>query len=148
MGISLRNKTKTLTSYALIALMALSIALGVLASSMGAVKAQGQIIPSSNNLNPYKIIELDIRLPGVDVDRVPIRVLDAETGAVLSVYVWVKLTFQGTPSTQFYAKKLATGRYVAYLAGDQVTTAPQNPKVVLNETVSGTTYSYLSLIHI
>jgi len=91
------------------------------------VKAQaGTIIPSSSNLNPYKIVELDIRLPGVDVDRVPVRVLD-ETGTVI---------------TSLYAKKLATGRYIAYLGGENAGT-PQNPKIdKLSETIDGTTYSY------
>jgi len=91
------------------------------------VKAEaGTIILSSSNLNPYKIVELDIRLPGVDVDRVPVRVLD-ETGTVIA---------------SFHAKKLATGRYIAYLGGENAGT-PQNPKIdKLSETVDGTPYSY------
>ncbi|MEM4474586.1 MAG: hypothetical protein QXY75_06380, partial [Candidatus Bathyarchaeia archaeon] len=80
----------------------------------GAAKAQGTIVLSSPNLNPYKAIELDIRLPGVDVNEVTLR-----------LYV------DGAPIANFKAGKLATGRYIAYLVGPcaDPTTIPANPKV-------------------
>ncbi|MEM0154173.1 MAG: hypothetical protein QXP12_08640, partial [Ignisphaera sp.] len=79
----------------------------------GAAKAQGTIVLSSPNLNPYKAIELDIRLPGVDVNEV-----------TLWLYV------DGAPIANFKAGKLATGRYIAYLIGHYAPN-PANPKVDL-----------------
>ncbi|MEM2441929.1 MAG: hypothetical protein QXX99_06125 [Candidatus Bathyarchaeia archaeon] len=83
----------------------------------GTAKAQGTIVLSSPNLNPYKALELDIRLPGVDVSSVTLRLY--KDGAFIA---------------DFPAGKLATGRYIAYLIGHYALD-PANPKVSL-------TYSY------
>jgi len=114
---------KTVSTIVLSTLIILSILPATLFIPIA--KAQGQIILSSPNLNPYKIIELDIRLPGVDVNTVPLRLYDAAGNKILD----------------FEAHKLATGRYIAYLGGHYAPPWPENPKI---SPVTGT-FSYATL---
>ncbi|MEM1679102.1 MAG: hypothetical protein QXD20_07760 [Ignisphaera sp.] len=74
--------------------------------------AQGSITPSSANLNPEKVIALDIR---GDLGNQPsLRVLRPDGTPV-------ELEWRnGTTDTVFYAYRIATGRYVAYLGGEDV----------------------------
>jgi hypothetical protein len=135
------NPRKTLTLVLAIALVAASLG-ALLAVPARVAQAQGTITLSSSNLNPYKIVELTINLPGVDVDRVRIRVLD-KYGIPVTLSAWNGSQLSDS-ATEFYAKKLGPGTYIAYLAGHEVdsTKYPRYPKVVLNETTSSTTYSY------
>jgi len=127
----------------LLSLVILSIVTPLLLTPL--VKAEaGTIIPSSSNLNPYKIIELDIRLPGVDVDNVTIRILYNDQPVNLSLWKVSGGFDTSTNATKFYAKKLATGRYIAYIAGDAVTEAPANPKIVSLADSSGNYYAKLA----
>ena len=117
-----------LHALALLAIIVLSIVPTALVIGIPTAKAQSYSIkPSSENLNPFKTVELVIDLPGVDVDRVRLRVLDEE-GNILA---------------DFYAKKIATGRYIAYLGGP-FAAEPQFPKVDLSENVSSTIYNYFA----
>jgi len=114
---SLRNKSLKVNSrktlaIALTVVLAMATLGALLAPLMGVARAQGQVILSSSNLNPYKVIELDIRLPGVEVDDVTLRLYDAA----------------GNMITDFKAYKLATGRYIAYLGGHNAPD-PANPKI-------------------
>ncbi|MEM4436625.1 MAG: hypothetical protein QXO22_06715 [Thermosphaera sp.] len=106
---------RVLSALAVIAMLTSIVAL---AQPINVARAQGTIALSSPNLNPYKAIELDIRLPGVDVGEVTLR-----------------LYKDGAPISDFKAGKLATGRYIAYLIGHYASN-PANPKVDL------TKYSY------
>ncbi|MEM4465219.1 MAG: hypothetical protein QXJ95_06665 [Ignisphaera sp.] len=74
--------------------------------------AQGSITPSSANLNPAKVIALDIR--GDLGDQPSLRVLQPD-GTPVNL-----LRRDGTTATVFYAYRIATGRYVAYLGGENV----------------------------
>jgi len=107
-------------SRSLLSILAAAVILASVVAPMlligGVARAQGTIVLSSPNLNPYKAIELDIRLPGVDVEEVTLRLY----GAVIK---------------DFKAGKLATGRYIAYLIGHNAHN-PEYPKVDLNK------YSY------
>ncbi|MEM4537934.1 MAG: hypothetical protein QXP68_04225 [Thermosphaera sp.] len=102
---------RVLSALAVIAMLTSIVAL---AQPINVARAQGTIALSSPNLNPCKAIELDIRLPGVDVGEVTLR-----------------LYKDGAPISDFKAGKLATGRYIAYLVGPcaDPTTIPANPKV-------------------
>ncbi|MEM0153960.1 MAG: hypothetical protein QXP12_07560 [Ignisphaera sp.] len=83
--------------------------------------AQGSITPSSANLNPEKVIALDIR--GDLGDQPSLRVLRPD-GTPVNL-----LRRDGTTDTVFYAYRIATGRYVAYLGGENVNlnTNPASP---------------------
>ncbi|MEM4844509.1 MAG: hypothetical protein QXU08_08885 [Ignisphaera sp.] len=106
-----------------IALLTLLI-LSILPATVLLIKptyAQGSITPSSANLNPTKVIALDIR--GDLGDQPSLRVLRPD-GTPVNL-----LRRDGVIDTVFYAYRIATGRYVAYLGGEYVNlnTNPASP---------------------
>ncbi|MEM2196989.1 MAG: hypothetical protein QW290_07910 [Sulfolobales archaeon] len=80
----------------------------------GAAKAQDTITLSSTNLNPKKVIAIDVR--GDLGDNVTLRVLD-RYGQPVNL---TRLDTPGVNVTEFIGTKIAPGRYIAYLGGEQV----------------------------
>lgn len=116
---------KTVSTIVLSTLIILSILPATLFIPIA--KAQGTITLSSGNLHPYKVIEITVNLPGVDVDAIDLRVTDY-TGEPLDLTY--KDTFSPAFTGQLKAVKLATGVYVAYLGGESVdlSSNPAYPK--------------------
>jgi hypothetical protein len=77
---------KTVSTIVLSTLIILSILPATLFIPIA--KAQGTITLSSDNLHPYKVIEITVNLPGVDATDIDLRVTD-HTGQPLT------LTYKG-----------------------------------------------------
>jgi len=106
---------KTVSTIVLSTLIILSILPATLFIPIA--KAQGTITLSSDNLHPYKVIEITVNLPGVDATDIDLRVTDY-TGQPLTLTY--RDTFSPAFTGQLKAVKLATGVYVAYLGGKDV----------------------------
>ena len=133
------TKTLALTILTIVTLSIIPAAL-IIGISVPLSAQAGTIAPSSSYLHPWKIIELEIKLPGVEVDRVALRVL--KDGVPQNLRLWLDGAFGTTDVTMFYAKKIGPGVYIAYLAGDSVGAKPQHNKTILYESVDGVEYSY------
>ena len=107
---------KTIISILLAVLITVSIVPAV--PLIPVAKAQGTITLSSENLHPYKVIELTVTLPGVDLDSIDLRVTDA-AGQPLSL-TYKDPGFDPAFAGQLVAARLAPGVYVAYLGGHSV----------------------------
>ena len=124
-GKSLKVNSRKTLAIALTVVLAMAT-LGALLA-LAPAKAQGTITLSSANLHPYKVIEITVNLPGVDVTDIDLRVTDS-TGQPLTLTY--KEAFTPTFTGQLKAVRLATGVYVAYLGGHNVdlSTNPAYPK--------------------
>jgi len=111
-------------SISIIILLALSIIPTTLLTTP--MKAQiGRIVLSSDVFNPYKVIEIRVEIPGLDVNNVTLRLLNSAGQPV-------QLRDRtGTLVTEFKAYKIATGVFYAYLGGNEtnLNVNPKYPKI-------------------
>ncbi|MEM4613623.1 MAG: hypothetical protein QXJ56_06670, partial [Ignisphaera sp.] len=95
--------------------------------------AQGTIEFSSDNLHPYKVIEIKVTIPGLDVSSIDLRLTDAAGQPVEIVYR------SGTPPATgvFKAYRVGVGIFYAYIGGDRVNLAqnPAYPKYAANDSI-------------
>ena len=131
---------KNLTTYITLTLIIASVFVGI-STIIQPVKAQGTITLSSENLHPWKVVEIIVNIPGLDADSIDLRITKA-TGEPLA------LTYKGGTGASsdekggfLKAAKIAVGVFVAYLGGDSVDLAsnPAYPKKVITATIGTTT---------
>jgi hypothetical protein len=119
-------------------------ALAVTTTAPAAAQDEKRIKLSQTSLSDNVIIEIKVYTVDDVGASIPLRVYDKTTGAAASLQ-----DFQAPANTidfttkKFVATKYTTGVYVAYLAGNSVTSDPMYPKVTIDKDASDGAANYV-----